>query len=171
MHFWNSLLQALHDTVLDSKLTFFTDEAWFHFSRYTNSQNSRYWSSSNTRQIFAVPLHNQKMDVWCAITAARIVGPTFCKTLLFKSKRETFWAPNMMMSFSNYLFTFRNVLCVYNVQHINCDASLLFLGRCAQADGKRIRQFGHLQKTLLDAPLFPNIWIKVYICLTYSPYI
>jgi hypothetical protein len=36
-----------------------------------------YWSSINQRQTFEVPLHDQKIGVWCARTASRIVGPLF----------------------------------------------------------------------------------------------
>jgi hypothetical protein len=53
-HFCNWFLQAVHDGVLDPKLTFFTDEAWFHLSGYINAQNNRYWSSINPRQTFEV---------------------------------------------------------------------------------------------------------------------
>jgi hypothetical protein len=42
MHFCNWFLQAVHDGVLDPKLTSFTDEAWFHLSGYINAQSSRY---------------------------------------------------------------------------------------------------------------------------------
>jgi hypothetical protein len=76
-HFCNWFLQAVHDAVLDPKLRFFTDEAWFHLSVYINDQNNRYWSSIHPRQTFEVPLHDQKIGVWCAITASRIVGPIF----------------------------------------------------------------------------------------------
>jgi hypothetical protein len=48
-HFWNWFLQAAHDGVLDPKLTFFIDEAWFHLSGYINAQNNRYWSSIHLR--------------------------------------------------------------------------------------------------------------------------
>jgi hypothetical protein len=76
-HFCNWFFQAVHDGVLDPKLTFFTDEAWFHLSGYVSAQNNRYWSSINPRQVFEVPFHDQKIGVWCAITASRIVGCIF----------------------------------------------------------------------------------------------
>jgi hypothetical protein len=66
-----------HDGVRDPKLTFFTDEAWFHLSGYISAQNSKYWRSINPKQTFEVPLHDQKIGVWCAITASRIAGPIF----------------------------------------------------------------------------------------------
>jgi hypothetical protein len=76
-HFCNWFLQAVHDSVLDPKFTFFTVEAWFHLSGYINAQNNRYWSSINPRQTFKVALHDQKIGVWCAITASRNVGTIF----------------------------------------------------------------------------------------------
>jgi hypothetical protein len=36
-HFCNWFLQAVHDGVLDPRLTFFTDGAWFHLSGYINA--------------------------------------------------------------------------------------------------------------------------------------
>jgi pimeloyl-CoA synthetase len=55
--------------VLDSELTFFSDEAWFHLTGYISTQNSGYWSSTNLKQTLELPLHDQKIGVWCAITA------------------------------------------------------------------------------------------------------
>jgi hypothetical protein len=69
-HFCNWCLQAVHDGVLDPKLTFFADEAWFHLSGYIIAQNNWYWSSINPKQTFEVLLHDQKIGVWCAITAS-----------------------------------------------------------------------------------------------------
>jgi hypothetical protein len=76
-HFCKWFLQAVHDGVLDPKLTFFSDEAWFHLSGYITAQNNRYWNIINLKKMFEVPLHNQKIGVWCAITASQIVGPIF----------------------------------------------------------------------------------------------
>jgi hypothetical protein len=81
-------------TVFLTQNSFFTDEAWFHLSGYINAQNNRYWSSINPRQTFEVPLHDQKIGVWCAITASRIVGPVFFKALLIQSGMSvTFYGP------------------------------------------------------------------------------
>jgi hypothetical protein len=62
-HFCNWFLQAVHDRLLEPKLTLFTEEGWFHLSRYINSQNNRYWSSINKRQTSEVPLLDQKIGV------------------------------------------------------------------------------------------------------------
>jgi len=62
---------------IDPNLLFFSDEAWFHLSGYINSQNNRYWSTENPHQLHEIPLHDQKVGVWCAISRTRIVGPIF----------------------------------------------------------------------------------------------
>jgi hypothetical protein len=77
MHFCNWFLWAVPDGVLDPKVTLVTDEAWFHLIGYVSAQNSRYWSSTNSRQTSKVPLHNQEIGVWCEITAAQTVRPIF----------------------------------------------------------------------------------------------
>jgi hypothetical protein len=68
MYFCNWFLWAVYDSAVDLTPTFF-DEACFHLSGYINAQNNRYCSSINPRQIFKVPLHDQKIGVVCAITA------------------------------------------------------------------------------------------------------
>ena len=57
--------------------TFFTDEAWFYLSGCTNTQNSRTWATENFHETFEKPLHDQKIDVWCAVSRSRIIGPIF----------------------------------------------------------------------------------------------
>jgi hypothetical protein len=63
--------------VLDPKLTSFTDEASLHLSGHISAQNNRQWSNINPRQTSEVPLYDQKICVWCTITATRIVGHIF----------------------------------------------------------------------------------------------
>ena len=62
---------------IDPNLLFFSDEAWFHLTGYINSQNNRYWSTDNPHQLHEVPLHDQKVGVWCAISRTRLIGPIF----------------------------------------------------------------------------------------------
>ena len=57
--------------------TFFTDEAWFHLSGYTNTQNSRTWATENPHETFEKPLHDQKIGVLCAVSTSCIIGPIF----------------------------------------------------------------------------------------------
>jgi hypothetical protein len=75
MYFCSWLLGE-HD-VLDSELTFVTDEAWLFLSGCVSAQNNRYCNSINLRQTLEVPLHDQMIGVCCAITTTQIVGPIF----------------------------------------------------------------------------------------------
>jgi len=54
-----------------------SDEAHFHVSGFVNKQNFRYWSQANPRALHEEPLHSQKVTVWCAMSASRIIGPHF----------------------------------------------------------------------------------------------
>ncbi|GBL90008.1 hypothetical protein AVEN_178406-1 [Araneus ventricosus] len=54
-----------------------TDEAHFHLQGSVNTQNCRIWARQNPFQMQPLPLHSQKVTVWCEFTAAFIVGPFF----------------------------------------------------------------------------------------------
>jgi hypothetical protein len=69
------LLLAVHEGLLDPKLTFYTDEDWSHQSEYINPQNNRYWKMINPTQNFEIPLHDHKIGGWCDITGIVITGP------------------------------------------------------------------------------------------------
>jgi hypothetical protein len=49
-------------------ITFFTDEAWRYLSSYGNSQNIHICSESNAHEIKDIPLYDQKVGVWGAIS-------------------------------------------------------------------------------------------------------
>jgi hypothetical protein len=68
-HILQLVLCAVHDSVLDPKLTFFAHETSFHLSGCISGQNSSYWTSINLRQTSEVPLHDQVTGMWWAITA------------------------------------------------------------------------------------------------------
>lgn len=74
------LLNQVADGGLDPFMFIMSDEAWFHLSGYVNGQNSRYWASENPHLIHEVPLHDQKIGVWCAVLASRVIGPIFFDT-------------------------------------------------------------------------------------------
>ncbi|GBM95098.1 hypothetical protein AVEN_3702-1 [Araneus ventricosus] len=54
-----------------------TDKAYFHLQGSANTQNCRIWARENPFQMPRLPLHSQKVTVWCGFTAAFIVGPFF----------------------------------------------------------------------------------------------
>jgi hypothetical protein len=47
LNFCDSLFRNIHDSTDDSQVIFMKDEAWFHLSRYINSQNTHHWDSEN----------------------------------------------------------------------------------------------------------------------------
>jgi hypothetical protein len=58
-------------------MAWFTYEARFHLSGYVKSQITRIWASENPHAFSETPLHPQKVGVWCAISAERVIGPIF----------------------------------------------------------------------------------------------
>jgi hypothetical protein len=59
------------------QLLFMTDKVWFHVSGYANAQNVRIWRDENPNSIQQVPLHSEKVGVWCSLSPRRITGPIF----------------------------------------------------------------------------------------------
>ncbi|GFY10880.1 transposable element Tc3 transposase [Trichonephila clavipes] len=55
------------------------DEAHFSLNGYVNKQNCRIWSEANPQVYVEIPLHPEKLTVWCALWAGRIIGPYFFK--------------------------------------------------------------------------------------------
>lgn len=75
--FCNWLFNEIVMNGLDLDFFFMSDEAWFHLNGYVNSQNNRFWASENPYHFHQTPLHDQKVGVWCAVSACRIIGPIF----------------------------------------------------------------------------------------------
>jgi len=56
---------------------FFSDEAHFSLGGYVNKQNCRIWGSENPQVIEEMPLHPDKVTVWCALWSKGVIGPYF----------------------------------------------------------------------------------------------
>jgi hypothetical protein len=49
--------------------------AWFYLSGFVNAQNTHHWDTENPHTVQEVPLHDQKVGVWCAVSGQRITEP------------------------------------------------------------------------------------------------
>ncbi|GBM87610.1 hypothetical protein AVEN_119538-1 [Araneus ventricosus] len=58
-----------------------TDEAHFHLQCSANTQNCIIWARDNPFQMQPLPLHSQKVTVWCGFTAAFIIGLFFSEEI------------------------------------------------------------------------------------------
>ena len=62
---------------LTEMFMFFSDEAYFYLRLPINKQNNRYWGDTDQLYTVEVPLHDEKVLVWCAISASKCIGPYF----------------------------------------------------------------------------------------------
>ena len=56
-----------------------SDEAYFYLTESINKQNNRMWCESRPTNWIEIPLHDEKIHVWCAISANRILGHSILK--------------------------------------------------------------------------------------------
>ncbi|GFT22187.1 DUF4817 domain-containing protein [Trichonephila clavipes] len=61
------------------KRILFSDEVHFWLNGYVNKQNCRIWSEANPQVYIETPLHPEKLTVWCALWAGKIIGPYIFK--------------------------------------------------------------------------------------------
>jgi hypothetical protein len=61
----------------NKNMIFFSDEANFYLSGLVNKQNCRIWGYEKPLEVWPLPLHSPKINVWCAISANCIIGPYF----------------------------------------------------------------------------------------------
>ena len=54
-----------------------SDEAYFYLELPKNNQNNRQWAESQPCMGVVRGLHEQKILVWCGISAKRVFGPYF----------------------------------------------------------------------------------------------
>jgi hypothetical protein len=70
------MLQSLHDSIVDSAHLFISDETW-SCDGFVNAQNSCHGDIKNLHTIYEVPLHDQIVGVWCAVSGWRVIDPIF----------------------------------------------------------------------------------------------
>lgn len=127
VNFCRWLLDMVADGHLDPLMFIMSDEAWFHLSGYVNSQNSRYWATQNPNLLFEQPLHDQKIGVWCAMTAKRIVGPIFFDTTVNTDVYLTF-----LEELYSQLTEEENNYCFFQQDGATCHTSERSLARIHQ---------------------------------------
>ncbi|GFX46191.1 transposable element Tc3 transposase [Trichonephila clavipes] len=49
------------------------DEAHFWLNGYVNKQNCRIWSEANPQMYAEIPIHPEKLTVWCSLWAGGIL--------------------------------------------------------------------------------------------------
>ena len=90
--------------------TIHSDEAYVTLSLPSNKQNNRLWSTECPNQAIELPLHDQKVLVWCAISSERIYGPYFFEESVNQQNylamlKFYFWTRHLHMpDYKNYYF-------------------------------------------------------------------
>ncbi|GFT48909.1 DUF4817 domain-containing protein [Trichonephila clavipes] len=67
-----SLRKSRNDLFLPAPLKE-NDEAHFWLNGYVNKQNCRIWTEANPQVYVEIPLHPEKLTVWCALWAGGIL--------------------------------------------------------------------------------------------------
>ena len=61
------------------KKIIFSDEAHFWLNGFVNKQKCRIWGERNPQKIQQLPMHPEKLTVWCGLWFDGIIGPFFFK--------------------------------------------------------------------------------------------
>ncbi|PNF19154.1 hypothetical protein B7P43_G09807 [Cryptotermes secundus] len=52
-----------------------SDETHFHLSGCVDKQNVRHWAGTNPKELHEIPLHRERVTVWCAVAEFGVWGP------------------------------------------------------------------------------------------------
>jgi hypothetical protein len=75
--------------MLDVTFFFYSDETWFHYTGYVNSQNTRIWSTENPHAAYKTPLHLSRLECGVQCLAVGLLGTFSSKTPLTRSATLT----------------------------------------------------------------------------------
>jgi hypothetical protein len=78
----------------------FSDEATFHLSGKVNRHNCRIWGSENPHEFIEHERDSPKINVWCALSHTRVIGPFFfhentVKATNYLDMLESYAAPKL----------------------------------------------------------------------------
>ncbi|GFW84315.1 uncharacterized protein TNCV_1131841 [Trichonephila clavipes] len=131
-----------------------SDEAHFHLSGTVNTHNCRIWDTESPRAFQEIPLHSQKVTVWCGFTATFILGPLFFEETTrngpvtctvtarrYKNMLENFEAPQMLQH-----------QCLDSITFMQ-DGAPPHIGLCVQ---QFLRQ--HFTNDRVNSRAFPTAW-------------
>ena len=72
-----NVLQPMLSNKDNEENFFFSDEATFYLNGLVNKHNVRYWSQSNPNIRIETVMKSPKVNVWCAMSCNRFIGPFF----------------------------------------------------------------------------------------------
>lgn len=55
----------------------YSDECHFHLSGHVNRRSNRFLGFQRPEEVQEIPLHSEKVTVWCAVSGRGIIGPYF----------------------------------------------------------------------------------------------
>ena len=93
-----------------SRLFICSDEAYFTLTESLNKQNNRLWLESRPIDKIERPLYDEKVLVWCAISASKIYGPFYFEETVnqhnYLKMLQTFFLPKHLrtISYKQYYF-------------------------------------------------------------------
>ena len=103
-------------------------ESYFFLTLPINKQNNRFWNESRPFESIKMPLNNEKILVWCAISIEDIIGPYFFEESVNKDNylvmlKILFWhrhvqRPNSLNSITttfNKIVLFRALLILFKI--------------------------------------------------------
>ncbi|GBO45561.1 hypothetical protein AVEN_270657-1 [Araneus ventricosus] len=75
--FAEQILTRIEDDENYLRKWFFSDESTFHVSGKVNKHNCRIWGSENPHDYRELERDSPKVNVWCALSHTKVIGPFF----------------------------------------------------------------------------------------------